>query len=575
MFLLKRPTYLDIITLSVFTVLITLHPFFMHGKINIFEVGLYLPGIQSILNGEIPYRDFFHLRGPLELYMPAFLMKYFGIHITTLYSYFYFGTILCLILCILIAKEIFQTRFVLYLLTPILIARTFPRIVFTYWGGMRYAFGLLAIWFAIKYFKENNSKWMLGAGISSILALFTSIEIGAYSLAGIFAALVAAQVLKLQESKLILKSFGMYIVGVCVIAVPYGIYLIINSALIPYVDSVLTVVFKMEAIIDNHLVSTYPRNFIEAFLAMINPWHTNFKHMTPGYLYIFVLVYLCFRLKKKTFSVKDLAIICLGVYGFIMYNTGFRGLWAAQFEMALQPEKILLFFLLEQMFLYLMLKRNYYLDSSSGRLPGQGRMVNVVKIYGINFLIFAFFMSSIGYSIARYNHRFFAYKFVRAKISGKNTTHLTPLAKEGTRAVNIERAKGIIVPLDQAEELEQMEAFVKNHVPKDEELFTYPELGTYNFFFDRRSFGRFPIATFTWFNDQWHERFFSKLESSKPQRIIVEKDLPQRWKDVYLVFEPNRKKYNDVMDFILTHYDIEKETKLSYIYKLKLSGTGL
>jgi len=152
---------------------------------------------------------------------------------------------------------------------------------------------------------------------------------------------------------------------------------------------------------------------------------------------------------------------------------------------------------------------------------------------------------------------------------GKNTAHLKPLVNEKARAVNIERAKGIIVPIEQAEELEEIDAFVKSHIKKDEELFTYPELGTYNFFFDRRSFGGFPIATFSWFNDRWHERFFSKLESSKPQHVIVEKELPQRWKDVYLVFEPNRKKYKDVMDFILAHYNIEKETTLSYIYKLK------
>ena len=107
MVFLKRPTYLDVIFLSIFAILITLHPYFMHGKINIFEVGLYLPGIQSILNGGIPYRDFFHLRGPFELYMPALMMKMFRMHLTVLYSYFYFGTILCFIFCILIAKELF------------------------------------------------------------------------------------------------------------------------------------------------------------------------------------------------------------------------------------------------------------------------------------------------------------------------------------------------------------------------------------------------------------------------------------------------------------------------------------
>ena len=102
---MSAPRYLDVFILAIFTVLITLQPHFAHGRINIFEVGLYLPGIQSILNGEIPYRDFFHLRGPFELYMPAFLMKIFGMHLKVLYSYFYFGNVLCLILCILIAKE--------------------------------------------------------------------------------------------------------------------------------------------------------------------------------------------------------------------------------------------------------------------------------------------------------------------------------------------------------------------------------------------------------------------------------------------------------------------------------------
>ena len=45
----------------------------------------------------------------------------------------------------------------------------------------------------------------------------------------------------------------------------------------------------------------------------------------------------------------------------------------------------------------------------------------------------------------------------------------------------IERAKGIIVPAEQADELEQVQEFVRTHVAQDEVLFTYPELGTYNF----------------------------------------------------------------------------------------------
>lgn len=565
----KKPKYLDVFLLSVFCVLITLHPHFAHGKINIFEAGLYLPGIQAILDGEIPYRDFFHLRGPFELYMPAFLMKVFGMHIRVLYSYFYFGSVLCLILCVLIAKEIFKTRYVLYLMAPVLIGRTFPRVVFTYWGGMRYALGLLAVWLIIKFFKSDRPRWLLGAGAVSALASLTSMEMGIYAGLGALAALAAAFALRLQDRRMAAHGLNMYLAGIVLVAVPYGLYLAANAALVPYLDSTFTIVTNMQNVIDPHLVSVYPRNFSEAFAAMINPVHTNFKHMTPAYLYIIVLVYLICRLKKNVLDRNDIIILCLGIYGFIMYNTAFRGIWAAQFEMALQPEKILLFFLLEVLLIAAIKKKRAFVSALKGRVPLSWYDREKWKIYILNAFMFLFMCSSIGYAVQRYNHRFFAFKFVRDKILGRDTAYLRPLAGEEARALNIERARGIIVPARQADEIEQIDAFVKAHVPKSEELFTYPELGIYNFFAGRRFFGKFPLATFAWFNDRWHREFLLRLESAPPRYIILEKEIPQYWKDVYLGIEPNRKKFRDVMDFIAIHYRIEAETPLSYIYRLK------
>ena len=568
---LSAPRYFDVFILAIFTVLITLHPHFVHGKINIFETGLYLPGIQSVLDGEIPFRDFFHLRGPFELYMPAFLMNIFGTHLAVLYSYFYFGNVLCLILCILIAKEIFKTRFVLYLMVPVLIGRAFPRVVFTYWGGMRYAFGLFALWFIIKFFKENKSRWMFGAGVVSALAGFTSVEMGAYPFLGVLAAMTVSKILHVQDTRLIFKGLGAYFAGLGLVAIPYGTYLFFNGALIPYMDSVWTIVTRMQKVIDPHFVSVYPRNFPEAFVAMTNPGHTNFKHMTPSYLYIFILGYLIIRVRQRSFSRRDLMIICLGVYGFIMYNTGFRGIWAAQFEMALQPEKILLFFLLE-ILLLIVIERKGKLkiilalkEQASLKWCDKNRW----KIYGINFLLCGFLCSSLGYSIARYNRRFFAFKFARDKVLGKDTNYLKPLSNEEVRALRIERAKGIIVPVDQAEELEQITGFMRNHVGETEEVFTYPDFGTYNFLSGRRGFGKYPLATFTWFNDRWHEDFLIKFKASKPRYVILQKEIPQNWKDVYLALEPNRKKFLDVMDIIASDYKIKTETPLSYIYELK------
>jgi hypothetical protein len=565
--LMAPPRYGDVLVLAIFTILITLNPYFAHGKINIFEVGLYLPGIQSVLNGEVPYRDFFHLRGPFELYMPAFLMKVFGVHLTTLYSYFYFGNILCLILCIFIAKELFKTRYILYLMVPVLVGRTFPRVVFTYWGGMRYALGLLAVWFIVKFFKENKPKWMFGAGIVSALAGFTSVEMGAYPLLGVLAALIVSRIFRIQDAKMIFKSLGIYLIGLGLIAIPYGIYLLLHSALLPYIDATLTIVTRMQKVIDPHFVSVYPRNFPEAFAAMVNPLHTNFRHMTPSYLYISILVYLFYRLRRKSFSREDLAVICLGAYGFIMYNTGFRGIWAAQFEMALQPEKILLFFLLEIFLLISIRKKEALILKSKGQAKWYAP--DRLKVFFLILLMLGLLGSSVGYAIARYNRRFFAFRFVCDKIAGKDTAYLKPFANTESRTANIKRASGIIIPSEQADELEQVAAFVERNVGEDEELMTYPEMGTYNFLVDRRHFGKFPISTFTWFNDRWHADYVAQLKTSGPRYIIVEKEIPQYWKDVYLALEPNRQKFRDVMTIISSDYERESETARSYIYKRK------
>ena len=117
-----------------------------------------MPGINAILDGLVPYRDFFYLRAPFELYMPAFLMSVWGQDLTVLYVYFYAGNVLCLVMGVLIAKELFRTRLILYLMVPILVARTFPRVIFSIWGGMRYAFGLIVLWCFIKFLRRQIGR---------------------------------------------------------------------------------------------------------------------------------------------------------------------------------------------------------------------------------------------------------------------------------------------------------------------------------------------------------------------------------------------------------------------------------
>ena len=150
----------------------------MRQELNLFEWGLYLPGIDAVSQGQVPFRDFFHLRGPFELYVPALFMKIFGFRADVLAAYFYFGTVLTILVAVLIAYELIQQRFLLYSFVLILVTRTFPRVVFTCWGGMRYAWGLLAVWCLIRFFKSHRLGWLVAGGCLSAIGLLTSIEIG-------------------------------------------------------------------------------------------------------------------------------------------------------------------------------------------------------------------------------------------------------------------------------------------------------------------------------------------------------------------------------------------------------------
>ena len=561
---------MDVLAAFFLVVLITLHPYFLEGKINIFEVGLYLPGINAVLHGLVPFRDFFHLRGPFEVYMPAAMMSIFGAQLSVLSVYFYVGTLLTLFLSILIAKELYRTRYVFYLMLLVLIARTFPRVVFTYWGGMRYALGLLAVWCAVKFFKQDRKRWMFFSGVATSCALFTSVEMGVYSIAGVCAALIFSFMFKLQDRRLILKASCMYAAGVAVISLPYLIYLWSVHALAPYLDSVYTVVTRMEYVINQHTLSEFPRNFRETLAAMINPASKNFRHLTPGYCYIVLGLYFVHRIRRKMLSRTDVHLVCIAVYGLIMYNSAFRSIWAAQFEMALQPEKILFFFILEEAYFYFEDKRRVILGRVKSSFPVQREnFKEYLKLYGILLLFFSLALSSAGYSIDRYNKRFFGFKYVRDLILKGNAESIRPLSRVPRRALNIERGRGMVVPVEQAEELEAINDFIRTRTKKDDVVFMYPELGTYSFLFDRPFLGRYPMATFAWFKDQWHEQFLSEFLSNAPEYIILTKELPPDWYAVYFSLEANKAKYNDIMNIINKDYRVEKITPQSIIYQRK------
>ena len=262
----------------------------------------------------------------------------------------------------------------------------------------------------------------------------------------------------------------------------------------------------------------------------------------------------------------DACLVCIALYGLVIYNAAFRLIWASQFEMALQPEKLILFFLLERAYVWMDGKKGFYLLKLQ---MSAHKRFDLFKIYGIRFLIMALFMSSVMFSWQRFNKRFFTFRWVRDSIAGKNKDYLVPLNKQDQKELHLPRVNGMTVPMWQAEDLEQLVKFVDENTKPGVKIFMFPEMGAYNFVTNRGWVGRFPMVTFTWFNDRWHDEFIQQLPAEAPRYAFYLKDLGPTFPTVYFQIPQNKEKFDQVDSFIKTHYHVVGQTPLFWIYEKK------
>ncbi len=550
----KKATIFDALILSLFVILITYQPFLLHHEIIMMETGIHLPGIYALFHGAIPYKDFLYFRGPLELYVPAVLMKFFGTNMIWLPIFYYAGTVLTLLFCLLLALQLYRTRLALYLMTIVLIARTFPRISFYYWGGMRYALGMLSLVLAVQSFKSKRLPWMFGAGIVSCLAFWTTIEAGACCVLAIGGTLAFSFLFRKEERRFTAKLFQTYIFGFLSIFIPVVLYMWSTQSLAPYIETVYVVLTKSFKTFMNG-PDIHPVG-VTGFLSALLPTNKFFKSMTPVYFYLIFVGYLLYRRKNRTLNAEIFCLIGVAIYGIMLYVTAFRRLDGHHFEMALQPEKILLFFVLEEVYLLLLKIRHQEIEKMREIVfQGWQRLMARKKIYLINFFLVAFIGSSVGYALSRYGKRFVTVKLLENKLAGRPAEDFSFLAGVQKREVNIARARGMVVPVWQAQEMEEIVAFLEKNTKPEEAVFTYPELGNFNFWADRPFVGRFPIATFSWMDERWYEELIADFKKAAPRYVIMtnlgHRTFPAEW---YFRNTDNIAKFNTMTKLILDNY---------------------
>ncbi len=558
-FFFKKPTGWDVLWMILFVVLITYQPFYMHHEIIMMETGIHLPAINALFHGAVPYRDFFFLRGPLELYAPAVLMKIFGINSAVLPTFYYAGTVLTLIFCVILAGELFQSRLIFYAMVPVFIARTFPRISYYYWGGMRYAIGFLVILLLFYFLRTGRRRWIFLCGMISGLSALTTVEAGFSTVFAVMAALGFAWIFQIRPRRLVWPSFWMFCVGFATVLVPYFLYLIQTDSLHAFFQSTYVVVALSNGQFPG-AAGVKPETLSEFLLACI-PGTKFFKYLTVFWCYIFFAGFLFHKAQQKKLNVTHVFLVGLASYGLVLYAAAFRKIEGHHFEMALQAEKFIYFFMVECFLLFL-----WERWVTARALRTWRRRLVYLAVAGV-------FLSSIAYSIQRFDRRFVMFKLIEKDVFHKKKVKgLSFLEGQETVALNIERARGNTVPRWQEEEVRGVVDFLKLHTHSGEKVFCFPEVANFNFWADRPFVGRFPIATYSWFYEPWFQELVSDFKKAKPRYVVMthvgHRTFPEAW---YFRNPRNRERFEFVTDLILKNYEPVKSFESVSIYQIKSS----
>lgn len=206
-----------------------------------YDEGIAAYGAVRILDGGIPYRDFWTLYAPGEFYLLAIIFKIFGIslNVTRLFAI----TILALTVCsiYLLIKRLCSKLFgILAFLLSLVWLKSY--MVYNRPGQLAMLFFILCSFSLINFINSGRNKWLIITGILSGVIGFFRQDFGFYIFTSIFLIILLKQLNYYREKEwkiklsLILKDELYLLLGCFIIILPLLIYLTVNSALKEFIS---------------------------------------------------------------------------------------------------------------------------------------------------------------------------------------------------------------------------------------------------------------------------------------------------------------------------------------------------
>ncbi|NIM19612.1 MAG: hypothetical protein GTO51_04430 [Candidatus Latescibacteria bacterium] len=226
--------------------------------LSIYDEGLCVYGAVRVLDGDLPYRDFWTIYAPGQFYVLAGLFKLFGAYLIVERIWSAIVALSIVFLTYLLSKSFVHQTYALLAALMALI----------WLGSGRYfaipmhpalLFSLLGTYFVIRYLFEARNMWLFLAGISVGITTVLRHDFGFYSFVSIVLIIIGLNVsgevkasTTLDKSSRTFKSVVPFLAGLTVVLIPTSILLVsavpVNDLRYDLISFPLTVFPKVRAL---------------------------------------------------------------------------------------------------------------------------------------------------------------------------------------------------------------------------------------------------------------------------------------------------------------------------------------
>lgn len=174
------------------------------------DISEYLNNAYRIFNKDLPYKDFWLLFPPGEVYIPFFILKFLGMNINYIFIFCFVINFLTFIVSFEIGRIIFKNNFFSLLASLLIFSSGLPSQFVGYPFYIFFLFGLVSFCFLLKYFRNKKTIMFFLSSIFLSIAFIFRI----YESIPIFISLCSFIFLKFEKWSEKIKYTFIYLISV-------------------------------------------------------------------------------------------------------------------------------------------------------------------------------------------------------------------------------------------------------------------------------------------------------------------------------------------------------------------------